>query len=94
MGAVDEVFSRPAHPYTRALLAAMPSIDADSAELEAIPGQPPSPADLPSGCPFHPRCVRAEARCSAEVPAPLALGRGRLSLCHFRPENQGLAGHV
>jgi oligopeptide/dipeptide ABC transporter ATP-binding protein len=94
MGAVDEVFSRPAHPYTRALLAAMPSIDADRVELEAIPGQPPSPADLPSGCPFHPRCFRAEARCSAEVPAPLALGRGRLSLCHFRPENQGLAGHV
>jgi len=93
-GSVIDVFARPAHPYTRALLAAMPRLDADQVELKAIPGQPPSPAALPPGCPFHPRCFRAEARCEIEAPAPLALGRGRISLCHFPPEGSGRAGHV
>jgi oligopeptide/dipeptide ABC transporter ATP-binding protein len=94
-GIVDEVFSRPAHPYTRALLAAMPRLDrALGAELQAISGQPPSPAALPSGCPFHPRCFGAEARCETEAPAPLLLGGGSTSLCHFLPEEIGRAGHL
>lgn len=88
-GLVTEVFARPAHPYTKALLEAMPRLDHDAGELSAIPGAPPSPQRLPSGCPFHPRCWRAESRCSHEVPVPSYPDLGRMSLCHFPGEASG-----
>jgi peptide/nickel transport system ATP-binding protein len=76
-GAVDELFGRPAHPYTRGLLGALPVVDDPRParareELTTMPGLPPDPVELPPGCPFHPRCpVRADARCATEPP-PLA----------------------
>lgn len=66
---VDDLFARPAHPYSAALLAARPDPAAGSADLVTIPGTPPSPFDLPAGCAFWPRCpVRADARCETELP--------------------------
>jgi peptide/nickel transport system ATP-binding protein len=68
-GPVDAVFGRPAHPYTRGLLGALPVLGEDRGELATIPGLPPDPVSLPPGCPFHPRCpLRADARCETEVP--------------------------
>ena len=62
-GPVEEVFAHPRHPYTAALLAAMPSRHAPGERLPAIPGSLPSPLALPPGCRFAPRCARAQAEC-------------------------------
>ncbi|MFN3682427.1 MAG: ABC transporter ATP-binding protein [Fimbriimonadaceae bacterium] len=63
-GSAEEVLRRPRHPYSQALLAAMPRPGAD--RLPTIPGQPPSFTDLPEGCPFGPRCPHRAAACGAE----------------------------
>ena len=80
-GTVEQVFARPAHPYTAALLEAVPRLDATERPLRAIPGAPPSPSALPSGCPFHPRCPIAEPRCAVEIPQPVALASGGTVAC-------------
>jgi peptide/nickel transport system ATP-binding protein len=73
-GSVDDVLERPAHPYTRGLLGALPDLAADDdGELATVPGVPPAPTDLPPGCVFWPRCpVRSDPRCETEQP-PLAV---------------------
>ena len=83
----DEVFDAARHPYSRALLAAVPDIGG-AVTPQLIRGDPPSPADPPAGCVFHPRCWLRErlpaadaARCAAEVP-PVVTGDVRAS-CHF-----------
>ncbi|MCS6947149.1 MAG: oligopeptide ABC transporter ATP-binding protein OppF, partial [Steroidobacteraceae bacterium] len=76
------VLRQPAHPYTAALLRSMPRIDDPIDQpLLAIPGQPPNPRALPSGCAFHPRCGRAQARCRNELPLLRQNLRGRVA-CH------------
>ncbi len=81
-GQVDLLFRAPAHPYTRALLGALPRVDTDgSGELVAIPGQPPNLQRAIRGCAFQPRCPVAEARCAAERPSFAALGPGRAAAC-------------
>jgi len=85
-GAVTEMFDAPAHPYTRALLKAMPRLDCSGQALHAIPGAPPSPQAIPSGCPFHPRCPLAVERCAIDVPQPIVFGDNRTTLCRFSPE--------
>ena len=73
-GTVDDIFDAPAHPYTRGLLASLPSMDAegsgaDAGDLPAMRGLPPDPSRLPAGCPFWPRCeVRDDPRCETEPP--------------------------
>ena len=82
----DELYDNPRHPYTRALLAAVPSVDAAPSASEKIEGDVPSPIDIPSGCRFRTRCPFAQEICAAEEP-PLAPFDGalpaHLSACHF-----------
>src|SRR5437588_3990168 len=66
-GTVRELFNAPQHPYTKALLGAMPKLGSKE-KLIAIPGQPPDLATLPGGCAFHPRCPEALPRCAIEEP--------------------------
>ena len=78
----DDVFSRPAHPYTRALLASTPSLAAGRRRVRvALTGELPSPLAPPSGCAFHKRCPHAVARCTIEVPL-LSTFRGVRVACH------------
>src|SRR5919107_5019230 len=75
-GPVEEIFKRPRHPYTVALLQSIPRIDTTDDRLDPIPGQPPTPTDLPPGCPFQPRYAigRDRAICAAEDPALRPVG--------------------
>lgn len=77
-GPTTQVLTSPAHPYTQALLAAMPRVG--QARLQVISGQPPLLADLPPGCPFAPRCPHRFEPCSAEPPA-FATGSGTSAAC-------------
>jgi len=87
--AVADAFVTPTHPYTRGLLKSVKSLDSVRHErLESIPGIPPSLINLPSGCPFHPRCAYADSlggRCSTEVPELRRVGSGS-SACHLPDE--------
>ncbi|MBY4729363.1 ATP-binding cassette domain-containing protein [Cupriavidus pauculus] len=70
IGDTETVYANPAHPYTRALLASMPSMDPDHRTLAApLAGDPPNPIDPPPGCSFHPRCARAEPVCERRAPS-------------------------
>ncbi|MGQ3069787.1 MAG: ABC transporter ATP-binding protein [Ferrovibrionaceae bacterium] len=69
IGEKTDVFARPRHPYTRALLATLPRLDGVRRPREAVAGEVPSALSPPSGCHFHPRCPFARARCRAEAPA-------------------------
>jgi peptide/nickel transport system ATP-binding protein len=85
------LFAQPLHPYTEALLNAICRLDFDVDEpIAAIPGQPPLPQSLPSGCTFHPRCPLAVARCASEEPAPHVFPDGRLAACHFADQRAGV----
>jgi oligopeptide/dipeptide ABC transporter ATP-binding protein len=79
-GPVREIFLRPRHPYTQALISSIPKIGSRE-PLYAIPGQPPDPANLPTGCAFHPRCPRAFDRCSVQEPIDIALGANHRASC-------------
>jgi peptide/nickel transport system ATP-binding protein len=79
----DEVFARPAHPYTKALLASIPGQELGlPAASDLISGELPSPLDPPSGCRFRTRCPLADERCASEEPALRNLGDGRFVACH------------
>jgi oligopeptide/dipeptide ABC transporter ATP-binding protein len=78
---VRTIFNRPAHPYTEALLHAIPKLTDRSERLWSIEGQPPDLANLPPGCAFHPRCPKAEDRCRREVPPEFRVGEGHMTRC-------------
>jgi len=83
-GPTEEVLAHPAHPYTKALLSAVPVPDPDTQRLRIVlPGDPPSPSNPPSGCAFHPRCPHPakDARCTTERPLLHQLG-GIEVACH------------
>ena len=79
----EELFSNPAHPYTRALLSAVPLPDPDAqAQRIVLKGELPSPIAVPSGCPFHTRCYAVQERCASEVPQERDVsGCGHLCRC-------------
>jgi len=81
-----ELFERPGNPYTRGLLRSVPDPTDEQGSLYQIPGQPPDLAHLPPGCPFAPRCERAEEICRREFPPYVQLTSERYSLCHFANE--------
>ena len=87
-GPVEEIFKRPRHPYTVGLLRSIPRIDTVDTRLVPIIGQPPTPAQLPSGCSFHPRCAIGRERplCAAQDPDLRRIGDGHFSACHFPDE--------
>jgi peptide/nickel transport system ATP-binding protein len=84
IGPVDAIYSQAAHPYTRALLAAMPSMDPDRRTLEPpLAGDPPNPINPPPGCRFHTRCGLADKVCAAGAPALCKQAAARhLAACH------------
>lgn len=82
-----KLFARPRHPYTSALLSAIPSLDPDAPKTaEKLEGEIPSPADPPPGCKFHTRCRFAQDLCRAKVPALRELAPGHRAACHFAEE--------
>jgi peptide/nickel transport system ATP-binding protein len=85
-GATGDLMRSPRHPYTRALLDALPHPEAvEGTALVAIPGSPPTPRARPAGCAFHPRCPYATERSTIEVPELRPLDDGRLLACHVDP---------
>ena len=78
-----ELFAAPAHPYTKALLAAAPVPDPARRVAPQLAGEIPSAIDVPRGCAFHPRCPLAIDRCSAERPADRELSPTRRAACHL-----------
>jgi oligopeptide/dipeptide ABC transporter ATP-binding protein len=85
LATTPELYSQPKHPYTHALLAAIPIADPiveRSRQYASLPGEPPSPARPPSGCAFHTRCPRAVERCQTETPKLTELTPGHAVACH------------
>jgi peptide/nickel transport system ATP-binding protein len=81
VGTVDQIWNNPSHPYTRALISAIPHADGTSFMPQDLPGDVPNPMSPPSGCRFHPRCPLAKAECRSEEPALRKLGDGRDVAC-------------
>lgn len=87
MGTTEEIMARPLHPYTEALLSAVPSADPDiRSNRIQLQGEVPSPANPPSGCIFHPRCRYAKDVCSQEEPISQEVTPGHVVRCHFATE--------
>ncbi len=83
VGPSEQLFAKPAHPYTALLIEAIPVPDPDVRPTETVPvGEPPSPIAPPSGCRFRTRCPKADARCSAEMPELRVVAPGQLVACH------------
>ena len=92
IGPSDPLFLQPIHPYTEALLSAIPPIEADSGvarERIVLEGEVPSPIDPPSGCRFHPRCPYATEICHSEQPVFTDHGDGRFAACHHPLDAKG-----
>jgi oligopeptide/dipeptide ABC transporter ATP-binding protein len=84
MAEAKSIIREPRHPYTQALISAIPEVDPESKRRRIIlPGDVPSPIHPPHGCPFHPRCPMAEARCRAEVPILRETSSSHWGACHL-----------
>jgi peptide/nickel transport system ATP-binding protein len=92
-GKVDEVLGNPKHPYTQALLSAVPTVDlASTREIIRLQGDLPSAVNPPAGCHFHPRCPEAFARCRESYPDTARFTAAHSAACHLYPA--GVAGKL
>jgi len=80
-GPAEELCREPLHPYTKLLIASVPSLGAGKGMAAPARGELPSPLDPPAGCPFHPRCPHATDACRAERPPLVDVGQRRLVAC-------------
>ena len=87
---VTEIFAEPLHPYTKLLIASLPSLESKGT-FQGIPGLPPSVLDRPSGCSFHPRCPHAMPRCSVEDPPSRQVRPERWVACHLYDDEPAVA---
>ncbi|MFN8439315.1 MAG: ABC transporter ATP-binding protein [Caldilineaceae bacterium] len=83
----EEIFGEPAHPYTRYLINSLPKFG-DKSTRESVPGSPPSLANLPSGCPFHPRCPHVKEICKNEMPGFTLISKGHRVACWLAEEGR------
>jgi peptide/nickel transport system ATP-binding protein len=81
VGVTADIWKQPKHPYTQALIGAVPRADGLGTKPKTLPGEVPNPASPPAGCRFHPRCPQAFDRCSVETPPLIELDRGRMAAC-------------
>jgi oligopeptide transport system ATP-binding protein len=80
----SQLFNKPAHPYTQALLRSIPRLeDTKQQRLIPIKGQPPDLVNLPPGCPFAPRCQKAQARCRVETPTLREVAENQRAACFY-----------
>ena len=85
-GTVEEIFARPCHPYTRALLRSIPRLDLEEQDLYVIPGRVPNASSYPAGCRFAPRCPDAQAHCRQDMPQLAMAREGHTARCFFAGE--------
>jgi oligopeptide/dipeptide ABC transporter ATP-binding protein len=84
VAATADLFYQPLHPYTEALMSAIPALDPDEVMKPVIlEGEIPSPANPPTGCHFHPRCPYAQEKCKSEIPEWKEHRPGHFAACHF-----------
>lgn len=83
----EALFANPLHPYTRTLLETIPRADQPGRRVSPMSGEAPNPLNPPSGCPFHPRCSSANARCQSEIPTPISVTGGSVA-CHAIEEGR------
>lgn len=95
-GSAEDVFSKPHHPYTLALLNSIPDHESSARDgrMVLLRGEVPNPIERPSGCSFHPRCPMAQDRCRIERPMLRPVEEGRLSACHFAEDVPALAADL
>jgi peptide/nickel transport system ATP-binding protein len=83
-GDPEDLFHRPAHPYTQALVSAIPTLRRREGDRRIVlEGDPPSPVNVPTGCAFHPRCASAMPVCRQQRPELVPVGGGRQAACHL-----------
>ncbi len=82
LGAVEDIFTEPLHPYTQLLISSLPGLE-KKGRLQGIPGLPPSQREMPDGCVFHPRCPYAEDVCRTDVPVYEEAKANHFVACHF-----------
>jgi peptide/nickel transport system ATP-binding protein len=90
-GDPEAIFAEPAHPYSRALVSAIPVPGPRRIPRIVLAGDPPNPADRPTGCAFHPRCASAAAVCRARTPELLPMKDGRMVACHIVHDSNRMA---
>ena len=89
-GTLEDIFDFTAHPYTKGLFNSLPSLDVDVERLRPIRGLMPDPANLPTGCAFHPRCPYADHQCETEEPPVQVIREGHICRCHHCNKGLGL----
>ena len=93
-GSLEDIFDHTLHPYTEGLFNSLPKLGQRGNKLEPIPGLMPDPTDLPSGCPFHPRCKYATERCKTEKPSRVYRSAENYVECHLYNEENIQSGGV